>query len=90
MSNIIVKNAWYGDITSSEQDPSRVMDVTSTLQIALNKYSGVVTINNTTMGRDPCFGVVKKIAGTVQLGESYEVFEFNEHDVADFNKLKSE
>ena len=87
MSSIIVETAVYGDINNGQNDPSKVMDVTSVLQTAIDKSNGIVVANNETMGRDPCYGTVKKLAGTIQQGSAFKAFVCQEGQTINFNTL---
>jgi len=87
MSNIIVETAVYGDLSNGQNDASKVMDVTSILQTAIDKSNGVVVASNSTMGRDPCYGTVKKLAGTIKKGSEFRAFVCQEGQTINFNTL---
>ena len=68
MSALQVKVAIYGALCGG-QDQMHAMDVTTQLQAALDSAgnSGIVNINNDSMGGDPCRGTTKAFGAVVAL-----------------------
>lgn len=68
MGALQVKVAIYGALCGG-QDQMHALDVTSQLQAALDApgNNGVVTINNDSMGGDPCRGTTKAFGAVVAL-----------------------
>ena len=68
MGALQVKVAIYGALCGG-QDQMRAMDVTAQLQAALDAAgnNGIVSINNDSMGGDPCRGTTKAFGAVVAL-----------------------
>ena len=85
MSSLQVQFAVYGALCGG-QDQMHARDVTAQLQAALDApgNSGVVNINNDSMGGDPCSGKTKAFGAIVSLDGQFMYFACLEGQTVDF------
>ena len=85
MSTLTVKFAVYGALCGGD-DNMHAFDATTQLQAALNSSSnkGIVTINNDSMGGDPCRGTTKHFGAVVDLDGVPLYFACKEGQTVDF------
>lgn len=85
MGALQVQIAIYGALCGG-QDGMHARDVTAQLQAALDSSGneGVVSINNDTMGGDPCHGTTKAFGAVVLLNGQPLYFACQEGQTVDF------
>ena len=81
-----VQFAVYGALFNGDENDMRANDVTGVLQDQLNNSSsGVLNINNDTMGGDPCVGYTKAFGALVVVADDPKWFACTEGQTIDFS-----
>ncbi|WP_343604918.1 hypothetical protein [Fluviicola sp.] len=84
MSNFTVKFAVYGALNGGNENQTQAIDVSKSLQMALDSSDGIVTINNKTFGTDPSKGNSKHFGAQVTVNGADHFFACLEGQTIDF------
>lgn len=84
MSVLQVKFAVYGALQDGNENNSQTINVAAQLQKQIDANQGIVSVNNSTMGKDPSVGYVKHFGATVALDGVDRYFACQEGQTIDF------
>jgi hypothetical protein len=79
-----VNYAIYGALNNNAEDQAQAFSLSSQLAAAITAYQGIVPINNTTFGGDPCFGYTKNFGACLSNGANNYYFACQEGQTIDF------
>jgi hypothetical protein len=85
MTQFIVRHAIYGALAGGNEEDDRAADVSGALAEQLAQGSGVVAINNNTLGGDPSPGNSKHFGAVVNVNGGDHYFACQEGQSIDFN-----
>jgi hypothetical protein len=81
-----VKFATYGALVGDGSAGMRAIDATRSLQQQIDMFSGIVAINNDTMGKDPAIGTKKHFGAIVTVNGLDIPFACEEGQTIDFHQ----
>lgn len=84
MSALTVNWAVYGALAGGNENSTQAIDITNTLQNAINATQGIVKIDNSMVGQDPSKGNTKHFGASVSLDGVAQVYACQEGQTIDF------
>ena len=84
MNEITVEFAVYGALKNGDENDCRAADVKTLLQKLIDSQEGIVTIDNSTMGGDPCPGNGKHFGAQITRSDGTYYYACQEGQKIDF------